>query len=152
MNKNTVSIAILILSTIIILSIAYANDDTSNEEIQIKITINNTELNATIIDNPTSKDFLSLLPLSLEYNDLYNREKYANLPRKLNENASLREDYDVGLVAYYPPTGDVVIYYNQDNEIIPTGIIELARIEGDNLDVFKDISSGNVTFEVLENK
>ena len=42
----------------------------------LKIAIHGTELTATLIDCKTTKDFVSLLPLTLTMNDLFGREKF----------------------------------------------------------------------------
>ena len=39
------------------------------EDIRIKLTFNNEEVIVNMDDNPTSKDFLSLLPLTLTFED-----------------------------------------------------------------------------------
>ena len=36
---------------------------------------------ATLADNATARDFVSVLPLSVSMNDLFGREKYGDLPR-----------------------------------------------------------------------
>ena len=42
----------------------------------LKIVIHGTELTATLIDCETTKDSVSLLPLTLTMNDLFGREKF----------------------------------------------------------------------------
>jgi hypothetical protein len=146
--RTGIIISLLILSAITLTCLSAAEYNSQNDNMTLKITVNGTQFNATLIDNPTSRDFITMLPLSIEFKDLYHREKYAPLSRSLNEDTPKINNYEVGLLAYYPPSHDVVIYYAQDNEQIPGGIIELARIEGDNLDVFKGDNLGNITIEL----
>jgi hypothetical protein len=47
---------------------------------KIKITIAGKVVTATLVDNETARDFVSLLPLNLSLNDLFGREKFGNLP------------------------------------------------------------------------
>ena len=47
---------------------------------KLKLVIHGTELTATLIDSETSKDFVSLLPLTLTMNDLFGREKGRSPP------------------------------------------------------------------------
>ena len=45
-------------------------------------------MTATLCDNPSARDFASMLPLDLTIDDYSNNEKIAYLPRKLNEEGS----------------------------------------------------------------
>ena len=65
------------------------------------------------------------------------REKYAHLPRALNEGGPSVETYTVGMLAYYAPMSDIAIYYLQDNDTIPGGIIPIATITEEDIDLFK---------------
>ena len=55
---------------------------------RIRLTFNNQNMIATLHDNPSARDFLSLLPLDLMIDDYGNNEKIAYLPRKLTEEGS----------------------------------------------------------------
>ena len=103
----------------------------------LRLTVNDNVIEAKLLDNPTSKDFVSLLPLSLDFYDLMGREKYAHLPRALNEGGPSVETYTVGMLAYYAPMSDIAIYYLQDNDTIPGGIIPIATITEEDIDLFK---------------
>ena len=50
----------------------------------LKITIGGTILTASLIKSNTTNDFMKLLPLDLDMNDLFNREKYGALPESLS--------------------------------------------------------------------
>jgi len=63
-----------------------------------------------MFDNPTSKDFLALLPLTLTLEDYANAEKISYLPKKLSTlNASKGSDPSVGDFTYYSPWGSSVL-------------------------------------------
>ena len=51
---------------------------------KIRIAMNGNEITATSIDNATSRDFVSLLPLKLKLEDYGETEKIGYLPRKLS--------------------------------------------------------------------
>jgi predicted small lipoprotein YifL len=62
------------------------NIDTEEaSKMKISLAIGDTVFTATMIDNETTRDFVSLLPLTLQMNDLFSREKYAHLPRAISE-------------------------------------------------------------------
>jgi len=78
----------------------------------IRMTINGKAVTATIADNATAKDFVSLLPLTLTLEDYNATEKIAYLPRKLStKGAPAGIDPSVGDLAYYAPWGNVAIFY-----------------------------------------
>jgi hypothetical protein len=53
--------------------------------VKISIKIGGKILTATLVDNQTARDFLSLLPLNLSMDDLFGREKYGTFPKALSE-------------------------------------------------------------------
>ncbi|MET8406222.1 cyclophilin-like fold protein [Streptomyces sp900116325] len=57
---------------------------------RIRLTAGETVLNATLGDNTTARDFASLLPLTLQMNDLLRREKFGHLPRSLTAGGAAR--------------------------------------------------------------
>ena len=140
---------LLILATLMIillqLTIVTAEKIETNNT-TIKVTINNQQTTAQMIKNPTSDEFLQLLPLELELNDLFNREKYAELPTTLNSNSERTKTYEIGYIAYYPPTNSIAIYYDNDNQEIEEGIIPIAIIN--NTEMFKQ-NNTHVKIELI---
>jgi hypothetical protein len=51
---------------------------------KIRIDVNGTPMTATLDDNATSRDFMSLLPLTLTLEDYNATEKISDLPKKLS--------------------------------------------------------------------
>lgn len=103
---------------------------------KIKISVAGKVLTATLVDNETARDFVSLLPLNLSLNDLFGREKFGNLPKALSEKG--------------PRTHDVAIYYRQESESIPSpGIIPIGKIDG-GTEVFNVPASVKVTIELAK--
>jgi len=98
---------------------------------KININIGGKTFAASLADNATARDFVSVLPLTLSMKDLFGREKYAALPKALSERGPRSNRYEVGDVAYWSPSHDLAIYYHQDGESIPSpGIIPIAKIDG----------------------
>ncbi|MFP3126483.1 cyclophilin-like fold protein [Ectobacillus funiculus] len=105
----------------------------------IKSTIDDEEVMVKMYDNPTSKDFLTLLPLSLKFEDYAGTEKISNLPKRLStETAPSGSKPSVGDFTYYSPWGNLAIFYRDfdfANRLIKLGKIEsgiekIASIKG----------------------
>ncbi|MED1203912.1 cyclophilin-like fold protein [Heyndrickxia acidicola] len=56
----------------------------------IKMSFHNEEVIVKMYDTPTSEDFLSLLPLTLTFEDYAGTEKMSNLPKKLTKEKAPR--------------------------------------------------------------
>jgi hypothetical protein len=84
---------------------------------------------ATLLDNPSARDFASLLPLTLKIDDYSTNEKIAYLPRKLTEAGSGAFGNEVpGDLAYYAPWGNLVFYHAGYH--YSQGLIRLGRLDG----------------------
>ena len=97
---------------------------------KINIRVGTEVVTATLIDNKTTQDFISLLPLTLTLEDHANTEKVSDLPRRLStEDAPPGSDPSVGDIAYYAPWGNLAMYYNDFG--YSTGLVILGKIDGD---------------------
>ncbi len=97
---------------------------------KIRLKIDDKVITATLNDSKTTRDFISLLPLTLTMNDLFRREKFAHLPRAISEEGKRSHTYEVGQVVYWSPGRDVAIFYRDDGEKIPNpGIIVIGKID-----------------------
>jgi cyclophilin-like protein len=54
------------------------------ESMKLRLKVKDRVITATLIDCKTTRDFISLLPLTVTTNDLFRREKYAHLPRAIS--------------------------------------------------------------------
>ncbi|MBW4528344.1 MAG: hypothetical protein KME18_24720 [Phormidium tanganyikae FI6-MK23] len=121
---------------------------------KINIKVGDKTVTAMLIDNPTTRDFVSLLPLTLTMNDLFGREKFAHLPRAISQEGERTKTYDVGDIIYWSPGPDVAIYYRHDGQAIPEpGIITIGKIDaalGAFNEAFNVPGSINVTVELIE--
>lgn len=81
------------------------------ENIRVKMTFNNEDVIVNMYDNPTSRDFLTQLPLTLTLEDYAGTEKISYLPKKLStENAPSGIHPGIGDFTYYTPWGNLAIF------------------------------------------
>ena len=123
-RRVAAAIAIAMLVVIVIARAAEANT------MKIRITLNGKAITATLIESETTRDFISLLPLTLTMNDLFGREKFGHLPRAISEGGKRTQTYEVGDVIYWSPGPDVAMFYRHDGPSIPSpGIIVMGKID-----------------------
>jgi hypothetical protein len=121
--KPTVLLAVI---TFAILTVQSAGAEA--DRMKIRITVNSKEITATLVDNPTARDFVSLLPLKLKLEDYGETEKISYLPRKLStEGAPPGSDPSVGDVSYYAPWGNLAIFRKDFR--YSSGLINLGKID-----------------------
>ena len=117
---------------------------------KIDINIGGKILTASLADNATARDFVSLLPLNVSMKDLFGREKYGDLPKALSENGPRKNTYEVGEIAYWSPDQQFAVYYHQDGESIPSpGVIPIAKIDA-GAETFNVPGSVKVTIAVAK--
>ena len=81
-----------------------------------------------MLDSETTRDFISLLPLTLTLSDYAQTEKVSDLPRGLSATGAPEgHDPDVGDIAYYAPWGNLAIYYRDFG--YSSGLVKLASID-----------------------
>jgi hypothetical protein len=120
--------------------------------IKIRLKVDDKVLTATLADNKTARDFVSLLPLTLTMNDLFGREKYTRLPRAIAQEGRRIHTYQIGDLAYWSPGPDVAIYYRHDGEKIPEpGIIVIGKIDS-GVEALNVAGSVKVTIELMEKR
>jgi len=137
-----------ILSFLVLLMVLTASAGGEESNImKIKISSGNSVLSATMLDNATSRDFMSLLPLTLTLRDYAGTEKISDLPRKLStQGAPPGSDPSVGDITLYAPWGNLAIFYRDFD--YASGLIILGRIDSG----IEDLSrlSGEVSIERME--
>ncbi|MDX8440642.1 cyclophilin-like fold protein [Mesorhizobium australafricanum] len=96
-------------------------------EMKIKMTFGDHAMTATLYDNPSARDFLSMLPLHLTIDDYSSNEKIAYLARKLTEEGSgpfsNEQPYDL---CYFMPWGNLAMFYADYRH---PGLIRLGRFD-----------------------
>jgi hypothetical protein len=143
-RRVSAAIATAGLAAIMIANAAQANT------MKIRITVNSKIITATLIDGETTRDFISLLPLTLTMNDLFGREKFGHLPRAISEGGERTRTYEVGDVIYWSPGPDVAMFYRHDGQSIPSpGIIVMGKIDS-GVEALNVPASVKVTIELMQ--
>lgn len=96
-------------------SLSQASEQSAPQRIaemtKIRLTIEGTEIIATLEENSTTSDFVSLLPMTLLLEDYNNTEKVSDLPRRLStERAPEGIEPQVGDITYYAPWGNLACF------------------------------------------
>ena len=117
---------------------------------KLKMTVGEKVLTATLSDNPTTKDFISLLPLTLTLTDYHGTEKVSALPKQLSTKDALAGYMpSVGDITIYAPWGNLAIFYKDFS--YSSGLIVLGKIDTgiDGLNVPGPV---NMKIELLNNQ
>ncbi|PKM21234.1 MAG: hypothetical protein CVV11_03365 [Gammaproteobacteria bacterium HGW-Gammaproteobacteria-15] len=94
---------------------------------QVTITLDNAVITARLDNNPTVRDFIAQLPMTVKLEDYAATEKVTYLSNKLTtEGAPAGITPVVGDIAYYAPWGNIAMYY-KDFAYSP-GLIKLGEI------------------------
>lgn len=135
---------------ILILASAILTSAPAWAQTTVRFTIGATEIRVRIADNPTSRDFLSMLPLTLEFKDFNAMEKISYLPSKLTtEGATGRAPVNGDLI-YFVPWGNLGFFYDTerrdssyDDRVIPIGTVEAGY------EHLKELETGPVRVELI---
>lgn len=83
---------------------------------------------ASLYDNPSARDLLSMLPLELTIEDYSINEKIARLPRKLTEQGAGSSGNEApGDLCYYAPWGNLAFFHAGYS--YSRGLIRLGRLD-----------------------
>jgi hypothetical protein len=81
----------------------------------VRFTADGTSVDVTIgRDNVATRDFVSMLPLTLRLEEFAGREKIADLPRRLDVDGAPGSDPENGDLIYFVPWGNLGFYYNTE--------------------------------------
>jgi hypothetical protein len=97
---------------------------------------------ATLDDTPTARQFAAMLPLRLDLHDPMGQAKSGRLARAIDVSGADRVvDPRVGEIYYWPPSGDIAIFYADLDQSVPApGLVRLGVV-GSGLDAIA--SAGN---------
>ena len=111
---------------------AQKGNELASEEpttMKVRMTFNRQTMVATLYDNPSARDFASLLPLDLTIDNYANNEKVVYLPRKLTEGGSGPFGNErPGDLCYFAPWGNLALFYGGYR--YSAGLIRLGRFDG----------------------
>jgi hypothetical protein len=118
------------LASAVLPKLALGQAGQEETSMRIRIEFNGQSMTATLYDNPSARDFASMLPLDLTIEDYSTNEKIAYLPRKLTEEGSGPFGNEApGDLCYYAPWGNLAFFYASYR--YSSGLIRLGRIDGD---------------------
>jgi hypothetical protein len=119
-----------------------------SNSLKIRITVEDTEMTATLIDSNTTQGFMALLPLTLTLEDYGSTEKISYLPKRLStEDAPAGIDPSVGDLTYYAPWGNLAIFIRDFG--YSSGLVLLGKIDG-NIAALNVSGPVSVTIELIE--
>jgi hypothetical protein len=118
----------------------------SNQQ-KLRLTVGSTVLTATLYDNPTTRDFIALLPLTLTLRDYHSTKKISDLSRKLStKGAPAGHDPAVGDLTYYAPWGNLALFYKDFP--YSTGLISLGKLDA-GVEALKEAGPVEVKMELV---
>ena len=95
---------------------------------KIRIKIDGKAINATLDDNETSRDFISLLPLTLSLKDYAATEKISDLPKRLStQGAPAGCKASIGDITYYAPWGNLALFHK--DFVYSVGLVKLGTLD-----------------------
>jgi hypothetical protein len=143
MKKLLAQQAIILMFTF---SLAVCSAEESG--MKIRLTVGDKALTATLIDSKTTRDFISLLPLTLTLKDYAGTEKVCDLPKRLStEGAPPGIDPSVGDLTYYAPWGNLAIFYRDFG--YSRGLVVLGKIDS-GIEALNVPGSVRVTIELIK--
>ncbi|MGW5658385.1 cyclophilin-like fold protein [Streptomyces humi] len=107
-----------------------ADSEDKDTTVTIRLTLDGHQVDATLNDSATARDFAALLPLTLNLGDFHRKEKIADLPRRLSTSgAPDAVEANPGDLAYYAPWGNLALFY-RGSLSSDAGLIILGRLNG----------------------
>ncbi len=120
-------------------------------ETRVSFTVAEAEIIVQLADNPTSRDFASTLPLTLEFEDFARMEKLSYLPRDLTTEGVTGSPPANGDLIYFVPWGNIGFFYDAerrdasyDEQVIPIGTVVSGQ---ERLD---DLETGPVCVQLIQ--
>lgn len=117
---------VLIFAVAIMGNIAYSRD---GSKMKIRFVVGEEELIATMDDNEASREFISMLPLTLSMKDFAGTEKISDRLSKSLSVSGVPSGYDptVGDIAFYAPWGNLALFYSDSR--YATGLVRLGHFD-----------------------
>ena len=116
----------------------------------LRFTAGATQIDVTLTDNPTTRDLISKLPLTLRFEEFNGREKIAYPPRKLDVDGVPGSDPENGDLICFVPWGNLGFYYNADGIGYSDETINLGTYEASE-EQLAGLESENVRIEIVSN-
>lgn len=127
-------------------SVGAEKETTNNNSMKIKMTVGARVLTATMVDNPTTRDLLSRLPIEVTMSDYAGAEKiFTPSPALTTQGTTLGHNNPaIGDIDLYAPWGNIAIFYKT---VAPNGqLVNLGHIDDNGVEVLN--VSGSVTVKI----
>jgi hypothetical protein len=116
----------------------------------VRFTSANTSVDVTIgEDSPATRDFLSMLPLTISLEEYAGREKISYLPRELSYEGSPGTDPEDGDLIYFTPWANLGFYYNASGIDYSDQTLHIGTYNA-SLDQLNLLEGDNVTVQIVE--
>ena len=124
------------------------NMTNQSENIKINLIVNNKTFSATLNNNETVKELISMFPMTLHMSDLNANEKYHYLDSSLVTNSSNPRRINAGDIKLYGNNCLVVFYESFNTSYSYTDLGEVDNVEG----FISELGRGDVTmtFELVD--
>lgn len=124
------------------------NMTNQSENIKINLIVNNKTFSATLNNNETVKELISMFPMTLHMSDLNANEKYHYLDSSLVTNSSNPRRINAGDIKLYGNNCLVVFYDSFNTSYSYTDLGEVDNVEG----FISELGRGDVTmtFELVD--
>ena len=104
-----------------------SHPDPAGAKTELRMIIDGETVTAEMEDNPTSRDFMQMLPLTIQMKDFNGTEKIGYPPRKIStQEAPDGFDPSVGDITLYSPWGNLAVFYRDFTW--SRGLIRIGRI------------------------
>ena len=117
------------------------------KESRVRLSFDGREAIVRLTDHPTTRDLVSRLPLTLDFQDYVGKEKIAYLSSKLSSDGSSARNS--GDFAYFAPWGNLAIFY-RGTEHAGGGLIVLGTIESGKANLASMTGDFTMTLERID--
>lgn len=100
-------------------------------------------------DNPAVRDFVSMLPLTLTFEEYAGEEKISYLPRKLDHEGSPASALEQGDLLYFVPWGNIGFWYSREGNPSSDQTIHLGTYDA-TLEQLEQLEGKRVTVTITE--
>ncbi|MDR1709221.1 MAG: hypothetical protein LBS70_05825 [Candidatus Accumulibacter sp.] len=109
------------------LAAAAEADAASAPAVRVRMSFGGADAVVILFDNPASREFVAMLPMTLAFEDYAGEEKIATLPHRLASPGGAPSETPPGDFTYYAPWGNLAVFYKGFGRA--AGLQILGRIE-----------------------
>lgn len=110
------------------LLLKYSHLSAQEISMHVKIHIDGRTFSATLNDSQASRDFVAMMPLTLQLNDYAGAEKISDLPGRLSTSDSPRgSDAIKGDICLYAPWGNLALFYKTQSYAV--GLVKIGQLD-----------------------